>query len=109
MSRPALFEGLGAKFVGGFGNRETCTITLLDGTVREKVPCIFREFREDGLAELDGPAVEGVTHSLKIASSDAAGIEQDVTLVIASTSQNFEVAGVTHDGRAMHRLLLREI
>jgi hypothetical protein len=107
MSRPVLFEALGPVFVEAFGDNVWAEVTLGPGLTRT-VTGIFREVRSDGFAELEGVDVEGVTHVLKVASVDAAGLAQDMEVAISATGAIFAIAGVHHDGRAMHTILLQE-
>jgi hypothetical protein len=101
--RPSLFEGMGADFADAFGNVDA--ILTIAGVVRPKVRGGLRVWREVDLVEEVSQAVEGTTHVLSIAATDAPGLEsQRDTVTIDGVT--YPIINVEDDARAMLKLFL---
>lgn len=104
-ARPGLFSGLAADFLGDLANVDV-TFTI-DGNLQPgSARGILRQARETDLADQGyGVAIEGITHRLSLAASDAEALQSGRDRVtIAGTT--YTVRAIADDGRAMVKLLL---
>lgn len=101
--RPEIFARMGPKFARAFGNVDA--VLTIAGVARPKVRGVFRIWREVELAEEMSQAVEGTTHVLSIAATDAPGLEsQRDTVTIDGVT--YPIINVEDDARAMLKLFL---
>lgn len=101
--RPEIFARMGPKFARAFGNVDA--VFTIGGVVRPKVRGVLRVWREVDLVEEVSQAVEGTTHFLSIAATDAPGLEsQRDTVTIDGVT--YPIINVEDDARAMLKLFL---
>lgn len=101
--RPEIFARMGPKFARAFGNVDA--VFTIEGVVRPKVRGVLRVWREVDLVEEVSQAVEGTTHLLSIAATDAPGLEsQRDTVTIDGVT--YPIINVEDDARAMLKLFL---
>lgn len=101
--RPEIFARMGPKFARSFGNVDA--VLTIAGVARPKVRGALRVWREVDLVEEVSQAVEGSTHVLSIAATDAPGLEsQRDTVTIDGVT--YPIINVEDDARAMLKLFL---